>query len=399
MKIEELRIEAPFYALFLTAASIPISTAASSIFGGIFFAAYLWSGFWRRRGAIFGCEWAIPVLFLIVVNLAGLFWTEDLPRGFELVSKLHFFLYALLGITLPWNRMLLRKFVMFLLLGWLLNAAVGLLQILHLFPWRPMNPELGPIGYPHHGTLGLYLSFILIWLLFEIKTPDLLQRKHSIALAVIFFAQLAMTGGRIGQVLFLLALPLSVWILFPNKMRLYAAATGLLAMIAIGLSPQVESRFKVGVDDVKEYMRGNPVSSIGLRFVMWDGAFVMGMNNPLFGVGTGDYGEEMENLQRAGAIPQTGGVPFDNPHSNLLAYFSALGLIGLLVFLIFNLSLFKDAWKSRGSSLGWFKLSYYFHFTVAGVLAATSMWDFASVLGLGLVMSLPASVAVTSDSA
>ena len=34
MKIEELRIEAPFYALFLTAASIPISTAASSIFGG-----------------------------------------------------------------------------------------------------------------------------------------------------------------------------------------------------------------------------------------------------------------------------------------------------------------------------------------------------------------------------
>ncbi|MEW5791122.1 MAG: O-antigen ligase family protein [Pseudomonadota bacterium] len=368
----------------------PLSTAGSSIAGALFVLLYLVSGYWRNWRLIGERPWFWPLIGIFALNLLGMLWTEDSSRGLEILGRTALLIFALAGATLPWDLRYFRRLVLWFLMGLALNAVVGLLQWLHFFPWRPMDPLLGPIGYANWIFLSMSLANALLWLAYDFRHQLVLPRMWNIALGAVFFIQLLSTGGRTGQLAFAVLFPIAVVMLYPGRWRLAAFGLAILAVAGLGLSPNVQHRLQEGMGDLKQYEAGNVSTSWGQRLVFWEGALRLADEHPVLGVGTGDYMREMDRLQKQHLVPQTPGVAYiDNPHNTYLAYLADLGAVGLLVLLWFLLAVFRESWRHRQQPAAWFKLCYLGIFLL-GSLTDTLMWGHDNVFALALIAGIPA---------
>lgn len=384
-----------FWCFGLSFFMAPLSTAGSSVAGGLFFLLYIIKGYWRQWAVLKERPWSLPLAAMILLNVLGMLWTADLTRGGELLARSSYLLLAFAGATLPWNARFLRLFLKLFLAGLFINALVGILQWFDLYPWRPMDPVVGPRGYPHWIFLSLVLSSALIWLVYDFKHRFLLSRPWNLLLAGLFFWQLAFIGGRTGQLAFLLLFPVALWMLFPGQQRRWALALTVVGLLALILSPMAQQRMQQGVEDLKQYEAGNVSTSWGQRLVFWQGAIKLAEENPILGVGTGDYKSEMQGLQDRGQVPATPLYPnIDHPHNSYLAYLSGLGIPGLLLFLWFLYAVARESWPCRMTPAGWFKLSYLAVFLV-GSLFDTLIWGHNAALLLGLSVAIPPMLGAT----
>jgi O-antigen ligase len=367
----------------------PLSTAAANISGAFFLLVYIASGYWRDWRLTVSRAWFWPLMGILAINIVGMLWTEDTARGFELLSKLKFSLFILAGATLPWQRKHFILLVRLFLAGLAINAFIGLLQWMHLFPWRVMNEMSGPVGNAFPIFLATALVNALLWIAYDLRHKIVLPSALNAVLAVIFFTQLISTGGRSGHLAFVLLMPVALWMLYPGRWRIWAMAVVIIGMVGLAMSPQVQKRIDSIRKDVQLYQSGNIETSIGLRLVFWEGALRMVIKNPVLGVGTGDYALEMGRLQASNVIPATPetGTP-NNPHNSYLAYLSGLGLIGLSILLWFLWKATQEAWQHREHAIAWFKLCYMGVFLV-GSFTDSLIWGVHNVFALGLIIALP----------
>ena len=378
----------PLFAMPLFVATI--STAAANIFGVIFLLTYVASGYWRKWRDVTNRIWFWPLLALLAINFLGMLWTQDIPRGLELLLKLKWALFSLAGATLPWKREYFILLVRMFLAGIALNALIGGLQWLHLYPWKAFNPADGPVGYTDRIFLSMTLTSALLWIAYDIKNKIALPLALNMALAIIFFLQLFSTGGRAGYLSFVLLAPVALWMLYPGRWRMWAMAVVTVVVVALVFSPQVQKRIQEGRTDMQLYQSGNAETSVGLRLVFWQGALIMAKENPLLGVGTGDYKLEMARLHQIQAIPPTPQNPeTTHPHNSYLAYLADLGLTGLFIFIWFLWAVTLEAWRQREHASAWFKLCYMGIFLL-GSLSDTLIWGFHNAFALGLIVAIPA---------
>jgi O-antigen ligase len=368
----------PLFALPLFVATL--STAAANIFGVFFLAAYIASGYWRDWRSILSRAWFWPLLALLAINFLGMLWTQDTARGLEVLVKLKWALFTLAGTSLPWNRTHFILLVRLFLAGIAVNAMIGGLQWLHLYPWRIMNPTYGPVGYTDPIFLSMTLTSALLWIAYDLKSNVVLPRALNIALALIFFMQLISAGGRAGY----------LWMLYPGRWRRWAMVVVVVGIVGLGLSPQVQKRIMDARTDIQQYQIGNVETSVGLRLVFWEGALKMAKEHPVLGVGTGDYKMEMSRLHQAHAIPDTPDFSVsDHPHNSYLVYLADLGLTGLFIFLWFLWAATLEAWRHREHAAAWFKLVYMGIFLL-GSFTDTLIWGFHNAFALGLIVAIPA---------
>jgi O-antigen ligase len=261
-----------------------------------------------------------------------------------------------------------------------------------------MDPVVGPVGFANHIFLSLALTNGLIWILYDLKYRTVLTPAMNILLGAAFFGQLIFIGGRTGQVVFFLLFPFALLAILPSRLKglKILAIVGLCFLFLIS-SPLVRTRFTRGLDDFKAYSQGDTTTSLGLRLVFWEGAFKMTWQSPMFGVGTGDYGIEMIELQKRGAIPQTPGLSqFDNPHNSYLAYLTGLGIVGLGVLLWFLFTVSKEALLDWQSPEGWFKLSFMGIF-ILGSFMDSLIWGHDHAFALAIISAIPVSLSTQSE--
>jgi len=366
-----------------------LSTAAANIFGVIFLAVYASSGYWRNWRTILLRPWFWPLMALIAINLLGMLWTQDTMRGLELLVKLKWAIFTFAGATLPWNRAYFILLVKMFLAGITVNALIGGLQWLQLFPWQQINPLDGPIGLTDRIFLSMTLTNAILWIAYDIKYKVVLPRVINIVLALIYFTQLITAGGRAGQLSFIILLPVALWMLYSGRWRIWAIAVGILGIVGLILSPHVQNRIQEVKTDFQLYKVGNVETSMGYRRIFWEGALLMVKENPILGVGTGDYKIEIARLQQMHDIPGTPSIPYvDHPHNSYLAYLADLGLSGLFIFLWFLWAVTQEAWRHRESAASWFKLTYFSIFLL-GSFTDTLIWGFHNAFALGLIVAIP----------
>lgn len=83
--------------------------------------------------------------------------------------------------------------------------------------------------------------------------------------------------------------------------------------------------------DIKEFRQGNPDTSLGIRVQLWKAALLEFEQNPVVGVGPGNYWVPLESMEKSGEItPLAARDGHAQLHNEILSKLAELGVFGFL---------------------------------------------------------------------
>lgn len=115
------------------------------------------------------------------------------------------------------------------------------------------------------------------------------------------------------------------------------------ACIAVGLA--FSSNFLHRVQSIT--IKTGQENSVTERYLMWESAFRMGLDNPIMGVGMGNY---TEKYQTEYISPLAKEPHLRTAHSNFFQFFAETGIVGLSAYCGLLLTFFAWSWKQRKNS-------------------------------------------------
>lgn len=334
--------------LFFT---IPIQIAPAYIFTTLMLILWVLEGRFGEKWQTLKTE---PLAWIFVayygVYLLSLLWTTDMTWGWRMVGKQFFFLLFPLYFTVA-RREHFWRYVAAFLLGTAMCEVFAYYNWLQLNVWPDLPngiraekgaddtaPFVDRIMYAPALALAGYLAGHQ----FLFSTAS---RRMRVLYALLFVAtvvNLVFSGGRAGLVGFFALLAVLVFQRFARRPFLAAIAAclvvGIVGVAAYETNGYFRQRADFAIDDIQHYdTRIN--TSVGLRMTYAMNALRIFKNNPLIGIGAGDYPVEYEKMN-ARYTPQW--TPAWNPHNQYLLALTSVGLIGgIAVLLTLGYALFR----------------------------------------------------------
>ena len=334
--------------LALLAFSLPLSTSAISAL------AVLVSVLWLIEGRYLD-KWreivhnpvAVAVLLYLAMYVLGLLWSEDKISGMAMIEK-------------QWKLMLMP---VFLTVGSLNKRRLYAGAFLAGMTIAMLMTYLAWFGVLHYGDVSpehltkktfhvIYnpmLALAIYLLLHEVLWGRVKgwARPALIGLAACMVFDMFITEGRTGQLVFFVLSGLLLFQIFRGHTGRAVLAAGVLlpALLAAGyaLSPTFHDRVEKARSEITRF-HSNPETSVGLRLLYWQNSWAIIKNNPLLGVGTGDFQSAYAEVNQARS-PRVGVT--DNPHNQYVLILSQFGLIGLAVLLAVFLTQIRRALSQR----------------------------------------------------
>lgn len=329
--------------------SIPLTVAPAYWLSALILILWLLEGRYAAKLRVLAAE---PLVWVCAAYYAvfalSLLWTEDLEWGVGMLSRQNFFLLFALYFSVARREHFDRYLSAFLI-------SIALCQVLAYYNWVQINfwlelpegirvdknpddtaPFVDRIMYAPVLALAGYVAGHR--LLFEARSRR--QRLVYALLLATTSINLVFSGGRAGLVGFLVLVALLVVQRFarrPLVAALLAASivSGVLTAGYFGNS-YFQGRFDDAVDQVMHY-EDRPNSSVGLRIVFAINATRIFLQNPVLGVGLGDYPTEYDKMN---ALHTPEWKTAWNPHNHYLYVLTATGVLGgsiLLVLLLLPL--------------------------------------------------------------
>ncbi|MBP6095280.1 MAG: O-antigen ligase family protein [Methyloversatilis sp.] len=317
--------------------AIPLTVAPAYWLSALILILWLLEG---RHAAKLRALAAEPLVWICVayygVFALSLLWTADLEWGSGMLSRQNFFLLFALYFSVARREHFDRYLSAFLL-------SIALCQILAYYNWVQINfwldlpegirvdknpddtaPFVDRIMYAPVLAMAGYLAGYR--LLFQARS-----RRQRVLYALLFVTtsiNLVFSGGRAGLVGFLVLVALLIVQRFarrPVVAAMLAAfmVSGVLLAGYFGNS-YFQGRFNDAVDQVMHY-EDRPNSSVGLRIVFAINATRIFLQNPILGVGLGDYPAEYE---KTNALHTPIWKTAWNPHNHYLYVLTATGVLG-----------------------------------------------------------------------
>ncbi len=345
--------------LALLAFTLPLSTSALSVLALLILLCWLIEGNYRKKiAAITASPVVMTVLVYLLLLIMGLLWTHDLNNGLAVLKK-------------NWKLMLLPVFFTVAQASWRPSASVpgGIRFFLGFFvagmtvamtltwlAWFDLFQTTGTT--PAHLTRGTFhviynplLALTIYLLAHEVLWGKAqgISRWALLGLAGLMTVNMFITEGRCGQLAFFVLLALlCLQIFHKNLLRaLLITILGgpLLFTLAYQASPVFHERVNRGITEIQQFHQ-NPNTSVGLRLLFWQNSWELIANNPLIGVGTGDFPSDYAVINQKNS-PNL--VATDNPHNQFILAWSQLGLLGLVSLI----SIFVvQIWQGRAPTAG-----------------------------------------------
>ncbi|MCY7318768.1 MAG: O-antigen ligase family protein [Ramlibacter sp.] len=345
--------------VYLTAAMLPFSLAATNIFKllmVLFAVAALVIGFRRREPMPQWRQLRTPAMvaaMLVVLSLSLLYTSAPLTEALNDLNK-----YGKL-LLIPLVLLLVRKrdealfalglyavgesFVV--LSSYLLSAGLPL-------PWvvKPLSTRVS-VGVVYSSYLDQSLMTVgLATLAWHLRHDFPSRHGVRIALGVVLLCAvnvLLFLPGRSAQVALLLAMALALFWATPGRGRPAAVLLPLLLLGALmALSPHFKDRVAAVVTESIAYSNGDraPTSS-GARLNLWQRSVEAIREKPLAGHGLGSWNAVYRRLEGPGLSPVF--VNLRNPHQEYLLWGVQLGLVGVALLLAFEVMLLRDGARFR----------------------------------------------------
>lgn len=359
-----------FFLFIASFFSMPLGTAPPTVMSIAAAAVWLFSGLaFRSRDIYLKQSWCRPVWALILLPWICLLYSPD-PTGIgmDYAGKTHYWVYAF-AIAAVAGRVNAEMFIRAFLAGLAVNALVGLMQLIGVYP--PTSGWYSGFGRGY-STLSAYLVLGMLISSFYFRTlTDRRSKWLVLFLAGFYFFHLIILEGRTGYVTLVILLPLIIRNILARFNPVKIAAVCILLVGLMFLSPMVRNRVDLSVAELKYHLHTAPEKAWGReytyhqdRFYMWYGAVKLFLAHPIAGVGTGGFQ----------AARHTIGKPDEpliaHPHNDFLYMAANYGLIGIAVFIWFFWTLLQNSWRERHNTVGYFVLSCGLVVLVSGLLNA-----------------------------
>lgn len=198
----------------------------------------------------------------------------------------------------------------------------------------------------HAGNLLLFSLVATVSLM--LAATSQLNRLLYTSIASLQLYALYLNGTRGAWIAFaviIVVLPFSLLKLPPMWKAGYVVSLVLAGTLLVQ-GKQFQVKFHEALSDINLYQSGVASNSLGGRFVMWKASCKMFMDNPILGVGIGDWVDEYQK-EIKGSKAEAYLMEFNQPHNIYLAALSTRGLVGLFSLLIFILYPLVFVWKRR----------------------------------------------------
>ena len=340
------------YLLILLAFLMPLTVAGANIIIVIICLFWLLSGsYYVKFKQIINSKLMIASIFFYFLHIIGLIWTEDLKWGLHMLHKMWYFLLLLPVLFSIMKKEYIRPIIFVFL------AAIAITEVISYLIWFeiiiPFKSATvsNPTPFMSHVSYNPILAFAIYLVSHEIffnkklsKFQFFLYSFFSISMTVNMF----LTGGRAGQVMFFAALAVLIFQFF-NAEKIKSLFIIFITIPAIFFSAyQVSDLFKNRVDSaIRDIIRyegvnvdktkwsgkdtiydlANINTPVGERISYAVYSWKIFAENPIIGVGTGDFPIEYAKLNR---IYSPRMVTTNHPHNMYSLIGVQLGVIGLL---------------------------------------------------------------------
>ena len=333
---------------------LPMRVSYVYFLSGLLLIAVLFSGGLRERlaGAINSrpCQMALAYFAVVLVSLL---WTENIKTGWHFLGRhVPFLLFGLYWSVsgISGRERGLGAFVSGLVVCALM-AHYNWLQQFHFPDWprgvrvfksvEDTAPFVDRIMYAPMLALGACIALDRLlsgW------------RKDRVFLwfsaFFLLLSNLAFSGGRAGVVAFATMLVLMIFMRAKSWPRALAVSS-LTIIFVFGSLYSISSYFRErtdsAVDNIRVFEKYHH-TSVGERFIYWNTSARVFLNNPLLGVGAGDFQSEYVKARPARWADTPDSY---NPHNQFLLTAATTGLLGLGILGCFFLSLLRSSSDRR----------------------------------------------------
>ena len=292
----------------------------------------------------------IAFSLFIALSLLSVLWSSDKIFALLYIKKYyHFLIIPIIYLTL--NPKYITHIVTAFLSGILISEIFSFGIFFGLFEYNNVLPS-DPSPFMNHYDYGLYLTFASMILLNRLFfTQDNKYKTFYILYFITTVSNLFLLGGRTGQIIFVAALFVVLFLNVKNKIKAVSIASILavgIVTIAYNTSPVFNKRGGAGYNDIANTITNNDYSqSFGIRVSMW----IIGANifkdNPILGTGIGDENTGLNKYAKEYNIKRYINYKgFMDYHSMYVHHAVQLGILGLMLMFYLIYSIFTIKFKS-----------------------------------------------------
>jgi len=189
-------------------------------------------------------------------------------------------------------------------------------------------------------ALACFLAMMLA--LTQRDLPRWWRGALAVASLVLVANLVFVTSGRSAHLLLLILLAAMAVQCLRGWQR--AAAVLLLpvvAALAFGVSPMLQSRYALLVQELRAPLASAEMSSMGIRAVIWRVSGRMVLERPLLGYGMGGFDAAYERAVQASSLTGWAATPTVDPHNQFLQVQLQAGIAGTAAFIAFLVAAFR----------------------------------------------------------
>lgn len=339
--------------MLLFAFSMTLSRSAISFF--MLFLPFIWiveGNFRDKFGVLRQSSLLKPFILLFTFVIIGLAMSGDMTEGLNIFKK-YCYWFTIIVIATTLKKEHLNTIITAFLAGLFVSEMVAYSAFFEIWIYKNTLPQ-NPTPFMNHIDYSVYLGFASVLILNRIfiKNYNKWQKLILILLLLMTLGNLFIIGGRTGQ--FALVFTLVVFFILHFNVRLKAIVLGLLTIIVIysvayNFSETFHQRVTASKNEIQKALEGNFRSSWGIRLAYWELTYHILKEDPLLGVGLGDYKHAFKHVLDSKKLDKYNNIYNDlienHSHNQYLMMVAQMGLLGLFVMIYFLYKLFAVSVK------------------------------------------------------
>jgi O-antigen ligase len=344
-----------FYAVIIT---LPFSTKINGFFLIGFMAAsmlHVTQVSWTKLSPR-AYLYIISSALFFFIHVSGLLYTDNIKAGIFALDKKWSIAVIPIGVLIATQINLQRRVVLLcffysvfaasifaLGMGFVNNYNYNLKHELPIFSfnhWYYSYKLLSANVEMHPAYLSCYISLVLFFVLLQITTRGTKKRMIVTILLcsyLLFYLVLLSSRNVLVTTLILTFFMGSVYVYYSGRIKLIIIGVSVYVAIFLAIISNEITRSRI----VSIFDIGNTDSqwgNISLRLQEWDASSKLFKDNPLIGVGPGDFTDEIVKQYEAHGWTDMAKQKY-NSHNQFIETAASLGLIGLVILLaIFGVS-------------------------------------------------------------